>query len=225
MSKKHYETLDPENWEEMRQLAHRMVDDALDYLESARERPVWTPVPLDVAERLKAPAPSGPSDPARVYEEFRRDILSYPMNTTHPRFWAWYMGSGTVMGALADFLAAVMNPNLGGANHVAPLVESQVIGWLLSMTGFPEDASGLLTSGASMANFTGLTVARNTSCGYDVRRKGVLAAPGPLTVYASTELHNCNQKAVETLGLGRDGMRYVQVNPDYTIHHQHRRDR
>jgi glutamate/tyrosine decarboxylase-like PLP-dependent enzyme len=88
------------------------------------------------------------------------------------------------------------------------------------MTGFPEDASGLLTSGASMANFTGITVARNTKCGYDVRRKGVLAAPGPLTVYGSTELHNCNQKAVETLGLGSDGMRYIPVNPDYTINLQ-----
>lgn len=217
MSEQHFETLDPENWEEMRQLAHRMVDDAMDYLESARERPVWTPVPDTVRERLKAPAPRKPSDPATVYEEFRRDILPYPMNTTHPRFWAWYMGAGTVMGALADFLAAVMNPNLGGANHVAPLVESQVIGWLQSMTGFPEESSGLLTSGASMANFIGITVARNTNCGYDVRRKGVLAAPGPLTVYASTELHNCNQKAVEALGLGSDGMRYVPVNPDYTI--------
>ncbi len=217
MSDEHYETLDPENWPEMRQLAHRMVDDAMDYLQSARERPVWTPVPDEVRERLKAPAPGEPSDPARVYEEFRQDILPYPMNTTHPRFWAWYMGAGTVMGALGDFLAAVMNPNLGGANHVAPLVESQVIGWLRTMMGFPEDASGLLTSGASMANFIGIAVARNTHCGYDVRRKGVLAAPGPLTVYGSTELHSCNQKAVETLGMGSDGMRYIRVHSDYTI--------
>ena len=36
-----YETLDPENWEEMHLLAHRMVDDAISYLETARERPVW----------------------------------------------------------------------------------------------------------------------------------------------------------------------------------------
>jgi glutamate/tyrosine decarboxylase-like PLP-dependent enzyme len=225
MSDSRYETLDPENWEEMRQLAHRMVDDAMDYLETAGERPVWKAVPADVKERLKTPAPSQPSDPADVYEEFRRDILSYPMNTTHPRFWSWYMGAGTVMGALADFLAAVMNPNLGGANHVAPLVEKQVIGWLRSMIGFPEDASGLLTSGASMANFTGITVARNTNCGYDVRRRGVLEAPGPLTVYASAEVHSCNQKAVETLGLGTGGMRYIPVNPDYTMNLQALRQR
>ena len=33
-----YETLDPENWDEMRNLAHRMVDDAITYLQTVRER-------------------------------------------------------------------------------------------------------------------------------------------------------------------------------------------
>jgi glutamate/tyrosine decarboxylase-like PLP-dependent enzyme len=45
----------------------------------------------------------------------------------------------------------------------------------------------------------------------------VRAAPGLLTVYASTEIHSCNQKAIETLGLGSDGLRQVRVNEDYTI--------
>jgi glutamate/tyrosine decarboxylase-like PLP-dependent enzyme len=60
-------------------------------------------------------------------------------------------------------------------------------------------------------------VARNSACGFDVRRQGVRAAPGPLTVYASTEIHSCNQKAVETLGLGSEGLRKVPVNSDYTL--------
>ena len=181
MNEKHFETLDPENWEEMRALAHRMVEDALDYIEDARERPVWQPVPFEVSERLTEPAPLKPSDAARVYEEFKRDVAPYTLNTSHPRFWCWYMGSGTVMGALADFLAATLNPNVGGINHVAPQVEAQVILWLNAMLDFPENASGLLTSGGSMANFTAIAVARNSNCGYDVRREGVLAAPGPLS--------------------------------------------
>ena len=44
-----FESLDPENWEEMRALAHRMVDDAITYIETVSERPVWQPVPEDVA--------------------------------------------------------------------------------------------------------------------------------------------------------------------------------
>ena len=38
-----------------------------------------------------------------------------------------------------------------------------------------------------------------------------------MTAYASTEIHSCNQKAVETLGLGSEGLRKVPVNDDYTI--------
>ena len=40
------ESLDPQDWEAMRALAHRMTDDVIDYLRSAGERPVWQPIPL-----------------------------------------------------------------------------------------------------------------------------------------------------------------------------------
>ena len=55
-----YETLDPENWDEMRALAHRMVDDALTYLQTVRERPVWQPVPEEVAAHFEEKAPHEP---------------------------------------------------------------------------------------------------------------------------------------------------------------------
>jgi hypothetical protein len=32
------------------QLAHRMVDDVMAYLETVRERPVWQPIPKDVRQ-------------------------------------------------------------------------------------------------------------------------------------------------------------------------------
>ena len=212
-----YETLDPADWDEMRVLAHRMVDDAIDYLATVRERPVWQPVPDEVAARFSESAPRDPADPAAVYDEFRETIFPYPMGNIHPRFWGWYMGSGTVFGALADFMAAIMNPNLGGGNHVANMVEEQVINWMKAMFAFPDDASGLLVSGGSMANLIGLAVARNDRAGFNVREMGLLAGGEQMTVYASSEVHSCHQKAVELLGLGSHALRKIPVKDDYTI--------
>ncbi|MFN8465910.1 MAG: pyridoxal-dependent decarboxylase [Caldilineaceae bacterium] len=211
------ETLDPTDWEAMRALAHRMVDDAIDYTASVRERPAWQPVPPEVAERLRQPAPRTPKGAESAYEEFVRDILPYPMGNIHPRFWAWYMGNGTVTGALADFLAAIMNPNMGGGSHGAVLVEQQVIQWMKDLLRFPSEASGLLVSGGSMANLVALTVARNVQAGYDVRAEGTGGGP-QLVVYASREVHSCNQKAVEVLGLGnKHGLHKIPVGDDFRI--------
>lgn len=212
-----YETLDPQNWDDMRALAHRMIDDAIDYLAHVDERPVWQPVPAELRPRFHEPVPTQPTDPQEVYAEFKETILPYPMGNIHPRFWGWYMGSGTIMGALGDFMGAIMNSNLGGGNHVANLVEAQVIDWVKAMMGFPDDASGILVSGGSMANFVGLAVARQAKAGFDIREQGVAASAAPMIVYTSAEAHSSIQRAVELLGLGHANLRKIAVHDDYTM--------
>lgn len=210
-------SLDPENWEALRALGHRMVDDMLKFLETVRERPVWQPIPDEVKAQLKQPIPHEGQGQEAVYEEFLRDILPYPMGNIHPRFWGWVIGTGTPFGMLAEMLAAGMNPNVGGAEHIANYVEQQVIDWCKEMLHYPAEASGILVSGGSMANLVGLTVARNTSAGFDVRKQGVQGDTPYLTVYGSREMHSSIQRGIEMLGLGSDALRLIPVNAEFQI--------
>jgi aromatic-L-amino-acid decarboxylase len=213
------ETLDPEDWESMRALGHRMVDDVLDYMKTVRERPVWQHAPDEVKARLSRALPIDPQPPEEVYEEFLENVLPYPIGCIHPRFWGWVFGTGTVLGAFAELLAGSMNTNSGDLDHHSAIhVETQVIEWFKEMLGYPSSASGLLTSGCSAANLIGLAVARNAKAGFDVRLEGVQqASPHRMLLYASEEIHSSIQKAVELLGLGSGALRLVPVNEHFQI--------
>ncbi len=212
------ESLDPLDWESMKSLLHIMVDDAIDYVANVRDRKIWQEMPDHVQAYFDTTLPERPSDITQVYRELKEKILPYPMGNIHPRFWAWYMGSGTITGAIGDFWASIMNPNLGGGNHAPHKVEEQIISWMIDMIQFPKSASGLLVSGGSMANFTGLLVARNAKAGYDVRTEGLKDnVANRMRVYSSTEVHSSNQKALEIMGLGAKSLCKIPVLDDYTI--------
>ncbi|MGE5602820.1 MAG: pyridoxal phosphate-dependent decarboxylase family protein [Nitrososphaerales archaeon] len=211
------ENLDPQDWDAMRALGRQMVDDMLGWLEAAREREVWQPVPDEVKAYFRQPPPLGPTSPDQVYEDFCRYILPYPMGNIHPRFWSWVMGNGTAFGMLAEMLAAGMNPNMGGGEHVGIYVERQVLDWTKALLGFPPTASGLLVSGGSMANLIAIAIARNVGAGVNVRAAGLQSCGDRLTLYASVETHSSVQKAVELLGLGHDNLRLIPVDGAFRI--------
>lgn len=212
------ETLDPKDWKEIRELGHRMLDDMLDYLSTVRDKPAWQPVPQSVKAQLRQPLPTQPTDPAVVYEEFVENVLPYTNGNRHPRFWGWVQGNGTVLGMLADMLASGMNPHMAGFDQAPKLVEQQVLAWLIELMGMPEETSGILLGGGSMANITALIVARNTKAGFNVRELGLQKNEQPkMVMYGSTETHGWAQKAAELLGLGNQAFRRVAVDNQFRI--------
>ncbi len=121
------ETLDPQDWEGLRQLTHRIIDDAIDYTRDVRDRPLWQEMPKDVRDSFSTPLPQGPTPLENVYGMLSENMMPYPMGNIHPRFWMWYMGSSNFTGAIGDFLAEVQGSNLGGGNHSAALMDQQVV--------------------------------------------------------------------------------------------------
>jgi aromatic-L-amino-acid/L-tryptophan decarboxylase len=212
------QTLDPRDWQDLRSLGHRMLDDMFDYLSTLREKPAWQALPETVKTRFTSALPTEPQNIAAVYQEFVRDVLPYTNGNRHPRFWGWVQGNGTPLGMLADMLASGMNPHLAGFDQAPVRVEQQVLAWLTQLMGMPVDTSGVLVGGGTMANITGLVVARHAKAGFDVREQGLQGNGHPmLTMYGSTETHGWAQKAAELTGLGNRAFHRVAVDDDFRI--------
>jgi aromatic-L-amino-acid decarboxylase len=199
------------SWDEetLRKAADRVAGLAADHIVTLPKRPVFEPVPPELADRWRGEewAEQG-AGIEQILAEVERDVLRFPFGNGHPRFHAWVNSPPDRVALLADLLASAANPSCAGGNHAALHIERLVIRWLATMVGLPAAAGGLLVSGGSMATVTALAAARETHAPFDVRADG-LAGGVPLTVYAGTEAHSAVAKAVELLGIGRRNLRLV----------------
>jgi aromatic-L-amino-acid decarboxylase len=211
------ETLDPQNWDELRAQAHRMLDDMIDATANIRQQPVWRPIPDEVRARFRAEIPREGSELGEIYREYSNFIAPYTTGNVHPGFMGWVHGGGNVVGALAEMLAAGLNANLGGRDHVPIEVERQITEWTRTMLGFPPGASGVFVTGTSMANLMAVWVARTAALGRDARQYGVSGEGALLTAYTSKAAHGCISKAMDLAGFGTDALRSMPVDRSHRV--------
>ncbi|HWZ41779.1 MAG TPA: aspartate aminotransferase family protein [Bradyrhizobium sp.] len=211
------ETLDPKDWDELRAQGHRMLDDMIDYIATIRERPVWQPIPDAVRAQFREQLPQKPSNLADVYRAFTDFVMPYTTGNVHPGFMGWVHGGGSPVGMLAEMLAAGLNANLGGRDHMPIEVERQIVEWTRQMFGFPAGASGIFVTGTSMANLMAVLVARTSALGRQSRLRGVGEAGALLTAYTSKAAHGCITKAMDISGLGSDALRCIAVDGAHRI--------
>ncbi len=195
-------TLDPKDWDAFRRSAHTMLDASIDKLANASEGRVWTPLPEIEKANIQVDLPVQGTSTDEMQKQLQ-SFLPYGVGNTHPRFFGWVHGTGAPSGLMAEIAAAAMNVNAGGRDHVAPVVERQVLAWSAEMMGMPAETSGLIVSGTSMATIIALKVARDQAQG---------AAKGPLVGYTSEQTHSCVAQAFDILGLGREHLRKITCN-------------
>ena len=172
--------LDPKDWDLFRANAHKMLDKSIDKMENVNSGRVWSPVPTNLRNKFEEKLPVEGSTANNIINE----ILPYGVGNTHPRFFGWVHGAGTPSGIIADIASASMNVNAGGRDHVAPVIEKQVLKWCLEIMGMPIDGSGLIVSGTSVATIIAIKVARDQKI-KNSRKKGIIQ--GKLVGYTSEQ--------------------------------------
>ena len=201
--------------EAFRRLGYQAVDAMAELLETMRERAVSPGAePRQIRAVLGSSGlPETGADAELLLGETVRLLSEHSVFNGHPRFMGYITSSAAPIGALADMIAAVVNPNLGGweLSPMASEIEVQTVRWLAELIGYPVDCGGLLVSGGNVANFVGFLAARRAKAPWDIRAGGLQEQP-QLVVYGSQETHTWIQKAADLFGLGTEAMRWITLD-------------
>jgi aromatic-L-amino-acid decarboxylase len=94
------ETLDPEDWDKMRELGHRMLDDMMNRLQTIRDHKFSWASEQEI-KNILVPLTSEGEGEEKVYEIFRDNIMNDSLIHIKPIFWGVVAGTGSPYGMLA----------------------------------------------------------------------------------------------------------------------------
>jgi len=203
-------------------------ESGLDYLyDHAFERAMGDPIDYEALRSLyfgpsrrPGPAPAAPSRLEAVLAEFDERIAPHNVSAWHPRSFGYFTPPPLIASIAGELLAQFTQQgvDLWHAGPVAAFVEEEVLRWLCDLVGYGEGSFGILTSGGAMANFIGMTLAR------DIHLAGLRGGPRPrgadlegARVYASDQTHFSIGRALDELGFPPETLAIVPADDDFRL--------
>jgi glutamate/tyrosine decarboxylase-like PLP-dependent enzyme len=178
-----------------------------EFLAELPRLPVRAVAPVEELERaLGGPPP----EQGRPFEEVLAravgEILPNTARVNHPRFFGFIPAPGNPAAPLAEMLTSAWNVFAGTwmGGGAAIVVERGLIRWLAGEFGMGERAGGVMVSGGSHANLTGLAAARE---------KHPAGQEAAATVYFSDQTHSASERALRALGFRPEQMRRIASDP------------
>jgi L-2,4-diaminobutyrate decarboxylase len=197
-----------------RQQGHLLVDKLADYLRRMLQRADLPVLPWREPADLRQEWAQLLDDPAPVsFAGLTEKLLQQSIHLHHPRCCGHQVAPPAPITALAELFSALLNNSMA-VYEVGPAgtaIEKAVLGWLARRLGMAAASDGVLTSGGSLGNLTGLLAARQERGGSDPWEEGARAGL-PMAVMVSEESHYSVARALKIMGLGRQGLITLPVN-------------
>ncbi|TDC83971.1 aspartate aminotransferase family protein [Micromonospora sp. KC606] len=179
------------------------------YLLDLTGRPVSHPEP--VVSPFDRPLPAAGLGAEAAVRLLGDGLLDAATRSSGPRYFHFVTGGTTPAALAADWLTSVADQN-GAAWVCSPFAaraETAVLDWLQDLFELPGGWDGVLTTGATMANCTGIAAARRwwgLRHGIDVDADGLAGLP-QMPVFGGGYVHASAVKSLDVLGIGRSSLR------------------
>jgi glutamate/tyrosine decarboxylase-like PLP-dependent enzyme len=185
------------------------------FLATLDESLVREPTADETADALGGPLPDEGDGALAALRELEE---AFPAATRSPgpRFFHFVTGGATPAALGGDWVAAALdqNPFAWTASPLGSRLEAVAIDWLKELFELPSSWAGVITTGATMANFVGLAAARRwlgELHGVDVEADGLSAVP-PIPVLSTEHIHVSAEKALAMLGIGTKNVRRLDLD-------------
>jgi aromatic-L-amino-acid decarboxylase len=161
-----------------------------------------------LAKSLREPPPETGTDFESLLKFLMEQVIPVSINTAHPAYMGYIPGGGLYPAAIAAFLAAATNRYVGAwyAAPAAARLESNVLEWFAGLMGYPKTSRGIMTTGGSLANFSGVVTARKHVLGDDIARG---------TLYCSDQTHHSVMKAAMLAGIPERNIRLLPPDENF----------
>ena len=197
-----------------RDLLTHTAELALEFLEGLPDRRVGPAASVDeLRAGFGGPLPEQGEDAWAVVESLARAADPGLVAMAGPRYFGFVIGGRLPATLAADWLTSTWDQNAAfyATSAAAAVVVEVVAEWVQDLLDLPRGASVGLTTGCTMANFTGLAAARHAvlaRAGWDVESQGLFGAP-EIDVVIGDEAHATIYTSLQMLGLGRDRVKKV----------------
>ena len=199
-------------------LLTQVVDAARDYFAQVDQLPAGGTTGRDEATgHFAGELPEDGNGSVAAVTSLLTHGLEAATNSSGPRFFHFVTGGSTPAALAADWLTATLDNNAGlwVSSPLGSKLEQVAIGWLKDLFVLPRSWGGVLTTGATMSNFTALAAARQwwgEEHGTNIAERGMSGLPA-VPVMTSGYIHASAKKALSMLGIGHEVVRVLSSDP------------
>jgi len=201
----HFLNPDRSNLEDIRKLGYAFVDLIVDSVLDTQNQAF-----VQDESSLKLTIPEHGTKLTDLLAEVRSQVLPRTVNFQNPRYMGHMDSVPTAITIWADALISAINNNML-SYELAPVfteMEAQLMQWFGNLFGMGTDCFGTLTAGGSLANISGLLLARN----WKQPQSKASGNSSNLVAFVSDAAHTSFEKAMNVIGVGKENLVRVPTN-------------